>query len=190
MALKVYNMNVWKYHPYIIIFLVGAILGWVCRPEHIREVTKKITDTLVVVDTHVVEKPVLVEKTIKDSMLVAIHDTTIVNDTIFVALPIESKTYKGEDYLAVISGYRPNLDRIEVYPKTTTVTKTETITYHPQNRLSIGAEATYIHYPYTPIYLEYERMLHKNVGVFGKVLFDVPTRTIGVGAGVELTVGW
>jgi hypothetical protein len=102
----------------------------------------------------------------------------------------ESREYKGEDYFARVSGYDPTLDFIEVYPKTTSITNTERVKYHPMNRLSVGAEVQYINSIYSPIYIEYERMLHKNVGIYGRFLYDVPNNVKGVGVGVEFTVGW
>jgi hypothetical protein len=51
-------------------------------------------------------------------------------------------------------------------------------------------EAGYLNTFLTPIYLEYERMLHKNVGIYGKVLYDLPTKDIGAGIGVRAKFGW
>lgn len=173
---------------YLLILLVGVGIGLLCRPSHTREVTKKVSDTLIVIDTHIIEKPVLVEKTQKETLLVAVHDTTIVNDSVFVPIIIEKKTYKGEDYFAEISGYNAILERIEVYPKTVTITKTQTVT--KCNHLALGFEAMYFRTPYIPIYLEYERMLLKNVGIFGRVMYNIPTMDIGISIGAELKVGW
>ena len=42
-----------------------------------------------------------------------------------IPIPIEEKTYTDDStYTAVISGFRPNLESIEVYQKTTTITQT------------------------------------------------------------------
>lgn len=173
---------------YIVIGLVGVVIGLLCRPNHIREVTQKVTDTLVVIDTHIIEKPVLVERTVKEYRTVAVHDTTIVKDSIYVVLPIEKKIYKGEDYLAEISGYNPILERIEVYPKTTTIVKTQTVT--KCNQLAIGAEIQYNGAPYIPIYLEYSHLLHKNVEMFANISYDIPTKQMGVGMGMQIQFGW
>ena len=175
---------------YIAIGLVGIVIGILCRPNHFREVTKKVTDTLVVVDTHIIEKPVLVERTHKETSYVAVHDTTIINDTIFVPIPIEKKIYKGEDYLAEISGYKASLDRIEVYPKTTTIKETTTQTVTNCHALGLGVEMNYFNSLYIPIYLEYSHLLHKNVEMFGKVFYDVPSQQMGVGMGVQIQFGW
>lgn len=173
---------------YIAIGLVGIVIGLLCRPNHFREVKKMVTDTLIVVDTHIIEKPVLVERTVKESLLVAVHDTTIINDTIYVPIPIEKKIYKGEDYFAEISGYKASLDRIEVYPKTTTITKIQTEIN--RNSLALGAEMQYNGTTFIPIYLEYSHLLHKNVEMFGKVFYDVPSQQMGVGMGVQIQFGW
>lgn len=173
---------------YIVIGLVGVVIGLLCRPNHIREVTQKVTDTLVVVDTHIIEKPILVERTIKDSLIVAVTDTIHIKDSVFVPIPIEKKTYKGEDYLAEISGYNATLERIEVYPKTTTIVKTQTVT--KCNQLAIGAEIQYNVAPYIPIYLEYSHLLHKNVEMFANISYDIPTKQMGVGMGMQVQFGW
>src|SRR5690349_4947786 len=43
-----------------------------------------------------------------------------------VLIPITSKVYKTDDYRAVVSGWRPSLDSIEVYGKTRTITEQRT----------------------------------------------------------------
>ena len=179
-----------KYIPYILVLVVGFVIGLLCRPRHIREVTERITDTLVVRDTHIIEKPVLVERTYYDSLYVAVRDTIRVKDSVFVALPMERKVYKGEDYLAEISGYRANLDRIEVYPKTTTIKETITQSVTNRHALGLGLEANYINSPYIPIYLEYERMLHKNASFYARVLYDIPSQSYGFGLGAKVSIGW
>ena len=173
--------------------LLGAwLLGHIGGRRHFREATKKITDTLVVIDTHIIEKPVLVERTSKEAVLVAVHDTTWIHDTLYVALPMETKTYKGEDYLAEVSGYNPSLDRIEVYPKKMVVSKTEIATQHvtKRHKLSVGLEANYSVFPFVPVYIEYTNMVHKNMGIYGRAFYDFPSQAYGVGLGVKVCVGW
>ena len=171
---------------------LGFVVGLLCRPEHFRDEVKMLTDTLVVLDTHIIEKPILIERTIKDSLLVAVHDTIVIRDSVFVPIPIERKTYKGEDYFAEISGYMANLERIEVYPKTKVISKTETTTplVRHTNRLRLGIEANYYSTPFIPIYLEYERMLHRNIGINAKIFYDIPTRLYGVSVGINAQIGW
>ena len=94
------------------------------------------SDTLVRVDTLLVDHPVpesskpsgteaLLLGTIAelsarvDSLRAAKPDTAFVE----VPVPIEVKTYKGEDYEAQVSGWHPSLDYIKTFPKTITITE-------------------------------------------------------------------
>lgn len=177
----------------VLLIVLGFVFGLICRPEHVRVVEiEGHADTIVMRDTHTIEKPVPVKVTHKETLYVAVHDTTIVNDTVFVPIPIERKTYKGEDYFAEISGYKASLDRIEVYPKTTTISKTETVTQTVTNRntLKLGIEARYSSTLSIPIYLEYEIMLQRFIGVNAGLFYDIPTGLYGVGVGANVQIGW
>ena len=181
-----------KYIPHIVILILGIVIGALCRPEHFREVTKKVTDTLVVRDTHIIEKPVMVERTSKETLLVAVHDTTRIKDTVYVPLVIEKRVYKGEEYYAEVSGHQPSLDKIVVYPKTQVISKMETTTQTVTNRhtLKLGIDARYSSTLSIPIYLEYEIMLQRFVGVNAGLFYDIPTGLYGVKVGANVQLGW
>ena len=74
------------------------------------------------------------------------RDTLFVHDTILMR---EEKVYKDSTYTAWVSGYQPNLDSIEVYPKTVTnyitteVTKTVTKVKEPKWVISVGGGVGY-----------------------------------------------
>ena len=175
----------------ILLLVVGMLIGWLFRPSKTETIIETQVDTLVRVDTHIIEKPVLIEKRVKDTVYVAVqvHDTTTINDTLYMKLAFETKTYKGEDYLAKVAGYNPSLYYIEVYPKTVTITQTQSVTN--RNALALGFEMQYYRdNPYIPIYLEYSYLLHKNFGMYGKLLYDIPTQSVGVGLGIKAQIGW
>lgn len=174
----------------MLLLALGFVIGLLCRPKRIEKVVDIQRDTITKIDTHIVEKPVLVERTVRDSRLVQVRDTIRINDTIYVALPIENKIYKGEDYLAEISGYKAVLERIEVYPKATTIREVVPQMVSPANRLALGVEATYINTLSIPIYLEYGRMLHENVEIYGRVLRDMRIDQTGVAIGTRIQFGW
>lgn len=177
-----------------LLLAVGTVAGWLCRGYHFRDTAEVVVqpDTVFVMDTVEIEKPVLKESKVVETMYVAVHDTIVKNDTTFIALPRESKTYGDERYTAVVSGYKPSLDRLEIYIESQTVTKY--LIPEPKkpkmNYLALGAEVAYVGGLSIPIYLEYERLLHKNVGIYGKVLYDLPTKDIGAGIGVRAKFGW
>lgn len=172
----------------VLLLILGFVIGILCRPHRIERVVDIQRDTTFIRDTHIIEKPVLVEKRVTDTMYYAVHDTTRVKDTLYVALPREEKTYKGEDYLARVSGYMPSLDYIETYPKTTIITNTQSVT--KRNTLSLGIEASYCNALSIPIYLEYERMLHKNMGIYGDLFYDLRCSQFGALLGTNILFGW
>lgn len=81
------------------------------------------TDTVVVRDT--VRETVLVPKvrylTRVDTVLLPVPGDTV---EVPVLVPIPRKVYEGEDYRAVVSGFRASLDTLDIFRKTQTVTNT------------------------------------------------------------------
>lgn len=76
------------------------------------------TDTLVIRDTIREKTPVFLTKYVDRVELVPVTDTIRRVDTLYMAVEIERKTYQGDDYRAVVSGFRPSLEEIAVFPKT------------------------------------------------------------------------
>ena len=98
----------------------GYFFGWRNGRGDLPEPTI-VVDTVIRVDTLRIVEPVVVERTIRDTIEVR------VNDTVAVYLPREELTYRDSTYLAIVSGVQPSLDYLEVYPRTETVTIRETI---------------------------------------------------------------
>lgn len=90
------------------------------KPE-IVEIHRK--DTVVVRDT--VRETVLVPKvrylTRVDTVLLPVPGDTV---EVPVLVPISRNVYEGEDYRAVVSGFRASLDTLDIFRKTQTVTNT------------------------------------------------------------------
>ena len=134
-----------KYILFIIIFVAGAAAGMLLprfcpflRPQ--AEVVTA-TDTLTVRDTIREIRPIYVGNTRTDTMLVAVRDTIRLRDTLFVTIDREQRHYRGGDYEAWVSGYRPALDSIYVFPETRYITK-ETISVAPRKCSSLALEAS------------------------------------------------
>lgn len=100
-------------------------------------------DTLIVRDTVTVEYPVPILTTIIDTLLVAYPDIVIIHDTTFVQLPKERKEYSGKDYRAVVSGYQPSLDLIQVFPETKVVTRTISVPSRKRSHFALSLQAGY-----------------------------------------------
>ena len=123
---------------FYIVFLALLILSFgigrhTAEPAQIIEEHERI-DTLVIRDTIIREKPSYRTEYVfvRDSVKVQIHDT------VFVSLPRQMRVYQDSLYRAEVSGVDPTLDRIEVYPQTTYVTRTETQTIRVAERRKWG----------------------------------------------------
>lgn len=127
----------------IALLAVGILVGWLCRgvkPPQTEFVVN--TDTLTVRDTIIERHPVYVTQTKTDTMLVAVRDTVTVRDTAYVVVEREQRHYHGDDYDAWVSGWRPALDSIMVYPETRYITS-ECISVTSRKRWGIGLQAGY-----------------------------------------------
>lgn len=175
-----------------LLLIIGIVAGWLCREHHFRGEVEIQTDTLFFPDTVFIEKPASKEEREIDTMYVAVRDTVTINDTIYIPLPRESRTYGDERFTAVVSGYQPSLDRLEIYLENQVVTQYlkpvgERV---KRNTLSLGIEASYLNTLSIPICFEYERMLHKNVGIYGQIAYDLPSKTFGAGIGIKAGIQW
>lgn len=120
---------------YVAVLLIGLVIGFVFGMLVVEKSAK--TGTITVIDTIPYYKPVA-----KDSLVVryetvklpAVRDTvrdshiykdTLVHDSVNVILPITQKKYEDSTYTAWVSGFRPNLDSINIYRKTVYKTITE-----------------------------------------------------------------
>ena len=179
----------WGCLAFLLVFVVGLFVGFYATERQFRNVTELLvkSDTTYVYDTtRIVMPPVISHIHTTDTMLVVVSDTLVLHDTTYLVLQNEVKEYKGEEYYAKVSGYRPSLDYIEVYPRTTIITNTE----RQKNSLSIGVDAGYMRNAYMPIYIEYERMLHKNFDISARILYDMPSKSIGAEIGAAVNIGW
>lgn len=114
--------------------LVGVwLIGYIIGRNHIPSTVEKVQiDTLVRHDTIRIESPLEIRR-IKttDTLILPITDTLRVRDTVYSVLNRQIKEYRDSLFYARVSGYDPKLDFIEVYPKTTVISKTETTTQNP-----------------------------------------------------------
>ena len=90
-----------------------------------KTIIKTEVEEVIVRDTIIVLKPTEIERRIVDTLYVAVRDTIVRNDTTYVTLPREEREYADTTYRAVVSGYSPRLESIDVYPTTIYRTKTE-----------------------------------------------------------------
>ena len=130
----------------LLLFNIVNAIGYIVnerRNAHPNEIKVKV-DTLFVYDTIFVEKPVIKKVEIIDTLRlpVPITDTLMLHDTVLVHLPIEQRQYSDPRYTAWVSGYRPQLDSIQIYQTTEYITK-EIKTVTKPRRWGIGLQAGY-----------------------------------------------
>lgn len=164
-----------KYIPYIVIavLLVSLIVSLTNRKGVIIEKTTSDTVTLAKFDTIYVKKPIFIKEVIVDTFL--IKDT--LNNAYIIAKT--QRYYKDSLYEAWVSGYRPNLDSLNIFRKTVTNTITNTVTreIYPKTTdwyLNVGSD--YIGKQFAPnvgIAVKFKRnfMLSGNVGYYDKNLY-------------------
>ena len=66
-------------------------------------------------DTITLEKPVPVGIFCTDTVYLPVIDTVRLRDTLYFAAPRESRVYEDSLFRAVVSGYLPSLDRIDIF---------------------------------------------------------------------------
>lgn len=188
----------------VAILVIGFVVGLLCRPDHLRDEMKMVqTDTVVRYEKVSYTPLELKGKTIQLdvpkisslSMVYLPYDSTMVvyRDSVrYVSLPRQYYYTSTEDAEIWHSGIDSTIDSLNVVAKNVVISKTETTTQtiRHTNRLRFGIESRYCSTLSAPIYLEYERMLHRNVGINARFFYDLPTRMYGVGIGVNVQVGW
>ena len=123
-----------------VIFLCGYELGRVRHSEGANASVKTKVVQVVKRDTIRLEKPVYLNRVVKEFVLVPVRDTVRVSDTLMIALPREVKTYGDSTYSATISGIDPRLENIEIYRKLETQIVTVTQAQKPP-RWGLGVVA-------------------------------------------------
>ena len=129
--------------------IVGARRRAASAPPPVR------CDTLIIRDTLRISRPVPVREEVVRYVTVLVRDSSnlanigkdsadvLIDDTAkMVMLPITQQVYRDTTYTAWVSGYRPQLDSIEVYPRTLIVRQTAPPAAKPR-RWSMGVQAGY-----------------------------------------------
>lgn len=190
-----------KIFAYIGVMVVGVVIGCLLPDYHFRdEANIAQRDTIVRFDTIRYSRLELVTNSYAlkipkiDVPKLAFLDVekvdTIYKDNVmYLTYPRESYYTKAKDVEIWYSGIDSTIDSLNVVQKTQNIKETQQVKV-ARNSISLGIEASYLTTPSLPIYLEYGRMFHKNVEMYGQIAYDLQSRQWGVGIGVELKFGW
>lgn len=121
----------------LLLCFISFLFGKTCKKKEIIHDIEidTVIDTIIqpvpvpqyIVDVGEVETPFPMD---------AIVEKDTIKDTVYINVPIQRKTYNTDDYRAVISGYRPNLDTMIIYHK-------KEIIHEKSRRWGIGLTAGY-----------------------------------------------
>lgn len=125
----------------VIAVITSFLLGRKVGREGREVVIKTKVDTLVVFDTIRIKEPLIVERRVVDTMTVEVVDYKVVHDTAFVNLPREEVEYRDSSYRAVVSGFLPRLEEIEIYRQDRVVTIETVKTIREKTRWGLGIQA-------------------------------------------------
>lgn len=143
--LPVNNMRYLSNISIAILLLTLSFVAGRISARHGRENSSVNADTVVIrsirVDTMRISQPVPVYEMTVDTIYVRDFATVEIHDTVYVKLPREAIVYSDSTYTAQVSGYKPALDWIEVYPRT--ITDTRVITQKNPGRWSLEIQAGY-----------------------------------------------
>ena len=113
--------NIFAILAILVSLVLGFLIGRDCNSEP-TIVYKEKTDTLYIEKTKIDSVPKEVAKIVIKTEYIPVTDTAYVHDSIYIKIPIEQKTYETEDYKAIVSGYKPSLDYMEVRCKEVQIT--------------------------------------------------------------------
>ena len=116
-------------------------------------------------------------------------DTVYKDKKVYIAMEREYRCTELDGIEIFHSGIDSTIDSLNVMRKTEIITETVQEAMK-RNYLSFGIEAGYSAIPHIPIYLQYDRMLHKNMGVYVRAFYDIPRLSYGVSVGAKVQVGW
>lgn len=116
-------------------------------------------------------------------------DTIYCDNVQYVTYPREYFYTKTRDVEIWHSGISSRIDSLNVFARSEQIIQS-TPKKSVKNCLAIGMEITHLNIVTTPIYFEYKRMLHKNIGIYGRLLYDIPTSQKGITLGIRAQIGW
>lgn len=129
-------------------FALGVWAGGEIRPQEPQIVplagSAEKVDTVFVCDTITREKPVPCISRVHDTIRVHTSDTVWIAAGSTVEIVREARVYEDSTYRAVVSGYRPSLDTIAVYPRHSVVTLySNNVVQGQKKRWGLGVQAGY-----------------------------------------------
>ena len=125
----------------VLAILISFLVGRRCGRNVPGLTPTPRVDTLVIRDTIKVTEAVSVTRRVVDSVLVPVHDTTRVRDTLYVYLEREQVTWEDSLSRVYASGIRPQVDSVIHFRDRMVITKEIPVIQVRKTRWGIGIQA-------------------------------------------------
>lgn len=125
----------------VVAILIGFLVGRRCPRNDQGEPPTPKVDTLFIRDTFKVTEPVILTRRVVDSVLVPVHDTTKIRDTLYVYLAREQITWEDSLARVYVSGIDPNVDSVIHFTQEMVITKEIPVIQVKKTRWGIGVQA-------------------------------------------------
>lgn len=119
--------------------LFGAFLWGFSRGKAAIPPPEIVRDTVTIRDTVTFTEPSFIYRYITDTLEVEV--VTVERDTVVAMLPREEVTYQDSSYTAIVSGIRPKLDYLAIYPEVKYITEVQRVEVPKTNRWGLGLQA-------------------------------------------------
>lgn len=127
--------------------VIAVVLSFVAGQRHALNrlilPQEQRVDTLVIHDTIVSEIPIFREKKVVERVLIYVHDTIRVNDTLFLYAEREQVHWKDSLSDVYASGIGVNVDSVRHYIPKQVITKEKDVIVKVKPKWSIGVHAGY-----------------------------------------------
>lgn len=134
-----------KYIITVVLVIFAILIVWISllryQVRKLREIEPSViiqTDTIRDTIKTISPVPVLIE--VGEPFIVPAKEFVLITGSDSVIVPKQVKTYQDSTYRVVISGYKPNLDSINIYQKVIERTITKTVT-NKAPRVTFGVTA-------------------------------------------------
>lgn len=189
-----------KFRPYIIILVLGIVIGALCRGYYARDEVTTQRDTVTVYKTIQYSRLELQDNTIRLQVpdihvrpmvfIPADSVTIIYRDSVrYITLPRQNYYTKTKEVQIWHSGIDSTIDSLSLLFPMTSIVQTEKVERKPKKHaIGIGIEANYSTTFNMPVQLEYTYNVKPWLSVYGYAEYELFRKQFGVGAGTKVTI--
>ena len=127
----------------ILLILVGILIGQKYRQKSPLEPPEIKVDTLFVRDTIMQYKPIFVDKTKVDSVLIPVKDTIVIRDSVYIYMDREKVTWRDSLCEVYASGIMASVDSVRHFHEYKYITIETQVPVKVRSHWGLGVNAGY-----------------------------------------------